>query len=76
MRRKWRCDHQMAVKKGIRQVCDKRCNNCLCGIYTDEFGRTGHRADMRQGCPNVLARNLKYAGGRDRHHDALEELDG
>lgn len=67
MKIKWRCDHEMATKKGIRQICDKKCNQCLCGIYTDEWGREGHRADMPNGCWNFTIRNLTYSVGRKRN---------
>ena len=66
MKIKWRCDKEMANKKGIRQNCDKKCHQCLCGIWTDEWGHEGHRSDMPEGCWNFTTRNLIYASGRDR----------
>ena len=66
MKIRYRCDHQMAIKKRVRQVCDKKCSQCMCAIWTDEFGNEGHNGDMRDGCGNFQIRNMKWLMGRDR----------
>lgn len=62
----YRCDHEMAVRKGIRQICDKRCKCCLCAIKKDEWGKEEHVGDMPQGSANFQIRNMKRYAGRDR----------
>ena len=63
---RWRCDIQMAEKKRIRQVCNRKCQDCLCGIGMDEWGSEKHRSDMPEGCANVMARNLEKIHGNER----------
>lgn len=63
---RYRCDIQMALKKGIRQICNKRCKSCLCAIRTDEWGREGHVPDLRGGSPNFMLRNTITMSGYDR----------
>lgn len=64
---KYRCDIQMAEKKNIRKYCNKKCNECLCGIGMDEWGREEHVGDMLQGCGNIMLRNLAHLRGGE--HD-------
>lgn len=66
MIKSWRCDVQMADKKGIRRICNGKCRECLCGIGMDEWGHERHRADMPEGCDNVRIRNISTIRGRER----------
>ena len=62
---RWRCDIQMAEKKGIKATCNKKCHECLCGIGMDEWGSEKHRSDMPEGCANVVVRNFSRTQGND-----------
>lgn len=63
---RWRCDKQMAEKKGVRRNCNRKCRECLCGVGMDEWGHEHHRSDMPEGCDNIRSRNMEIAYGRDR----------
>lgn len=64
--KKYKCDIPMATKKGIRQVCNGKCNQCLCAISIDDWGREEHVPDLGQPCGNFTLRNLRVMSGRDR----------
>lgn len=63
---RYRCDHEMATKKGIRQICDKRCRYCLCAIRMNDHGVEAHVPDMAEGSSNFTIRNTIKMSGRDR----------
>ena len=59
MIKSYRCDKPMAIKKGIRQNCDRDCRNCLCALAIDSFGHE-HHVGMVEGsgsCGNITRRN-------------------
>lgn len=54
----YRCDEPMAKKKGIRQVCDRKCKNCICALAMSESGHEYHVGFGDGGtCANVMRRN-------------------
>lgn len=55
---RYRCDVPMADKKGMRQVCDRKCRNCLCAIAMTGSGEEHHVGMVDEGsCGNVTRRN-------------------
>lgn len=58
MIKRYRCDKPMAIKKGIRQVCDRQCKDCVCAIAKSGNGEEHHVGLTESGsCTNVLRRN-------------------
>ena len=58
MIKKYRCDKPMAEKKGILQVCDHDCKNCLCAMAMSESGAEYHVGITNSGTSaNVTRRN-------------------
>lgn len=56
--KRYRCDMPMAIKKGVRQVCDRKCKNCLCAIAMSESGSEHHVGLADEGsCGNIVRRN-------------------
>lgn len=54
----YRCDEPMAIKKGIRQVCDRKCRDCICALAMSESGNEYHVGFADGGsCANVTRRN-------------------
>lgn len=39
---KRRCDRQMADKKGVLKLCDKKCENCVASIEMNGSFSEGH----------------------------------
>lgn len=71
--KRYRCDYSMAVKKNIRRHCDRKCNQCLCGISIDAWGREEHVPDMIRPCGNFTLRNLNVMSGRYYEQQAKGE---
>lgn len=59
MIKSYRCDKPMAIKKGIRQVCDRKCRDCICALAMSESGHEYHVGLSDGGtCSNVIRRNM------------------
>ena len=58
MIKRYRCDKPMAIKKGIRQVCDRKCRD-ICALAMSESGHEYHVGLSDGGtCSNAIRRNM------------------